>query len=56
MTVLVPGRKSEAEVERVGMGKTSTKVAVIAVATTLLCWELVSCYGMGLGVANNFRG
>lgn len=49
ITMLLP-----AEVE--GTGKTSTKVAVIVVATTLLCWELVSCRGMGLGVANIFRG
>lgn len=55
MTVLVPGRKSDAEVESVGIGKTRTKVAVITIATTLLCWELVSCRGMDLGVANNFR-
>ncbi|KFY90487.1 hypothetical protein V498_05922 [Pseudogymnoascus sp. VKM F-4517 (FW-2822)] len=40
VTLLLPGRKSEAEVARMGKGKTSTKVAVIAIATTLLCWEL----------------
>lgn len=39
LTLLLP-----AEVE--GKGKTSTKVAVIVAATTLLCWELVSCRGM----------
>lgn len=56
VTLLLPGRKSEAEVARMGKGKTSTKVAVIAIATTLLCWELVSCSGMCLGVANIVRG
>lgn len=49
VTLLLPGRRSEAEVARMGKGETSTKVAVIAAATTLLCWELVSCCGMGFG-------
>ena len=46
LTLLVPGRKSEAEVralqQRLGTGRTATKVGVIAVATSLLLWELVS--------------
>ena len=46
LTLLVPGRKSEAEVralqQRLGTGRTAKKVGVIAVATSLLLWELVS--------------
>jgi hypothetical protein len=46
VTLLFPGRKSEAEVfalqQRLGTGNTATKAAVIVIATTLLCWELVS--------------
>lgn len=46
ITLLAPGRRSEAEVkeqqERLGTGPTAKKVGVIAVATSLLLWELVS--------------
>jgi hypothetical protein len=46
ITLLAPGRKSEAEVQelqrRLGTGPTPKKVGVIAVATSLLLWELVS--------------
>lgn len=46
VTLLAPGRRSEAEVkeqqERLGTGPTAKKVGVIAIATSLLLWELVS--------------
>jgi hypothetical protein len=46
VTLLIPGRKSEAEVralqQRLGTGPTVKKVSVIAVTTSLLVWELVS--------------
>jgi len=55
VTLLVPGRKSEAEVRepqhRLGTGSTAKKVAVIAVATSLLLWELVSPFLRARGCA-----
>jgi hypothetical protein len=54
VTLLTPGRKSEAEVrarqQRLGTGPTAKKVGVIAVATSLLLWELVSPALLGTAV------
>ena len=55
ITLLAPGRKSEAEVkelqQRLGTGPTVKKVAVITVATSLLLWELVSPFLRAHGYA-----